>query len=145
MTINSINSQTFYNPAMQLLQPPPDKKGGPSFEEVVSQRDANGDGKLSIDEVSISEEAFAKADANGDGVIDQTEFESGGNKIIGDDLRAQGPSSTPPESGTGNFEDVESMTGSSVYQWLQSIIQSSSSTSDKGTIGRILGGLNVIA
>jgi len=100
MMISTLNSQAFCSAAMQLFQSPPDNRGGPSFEEVVSRHDADGDGKLSIDEVSISEEAFAKADANGDGVIDQTEFDDGGNKIIGDDLRSQDefpPMGPPPE------------------------------------------------
>ena len=144
--ISTLNSQAFYSSAMQLFQSPPDNRGGPSFEEIVSRHDADGDGKLSIYEVNISEEAFAKADANGDGVIDQTEFDDGGNKIIGDDLRSQEQSSIPPESGTGNLEDVESLTGLSVYQWIQSILQNSSSESDPAsTIVNLLGSLNTIA
>ncbi len=71
--------------------PPPQAggKGGPSFEEVLQSKDADSDSSLSIDELDISEEAFEKADLNKDGIIDQSEFESGGNRIIGDDLHAQ--------------------------------------------------------
>ena len=91
--------------------PPPQAggKGGPSFEDVLQSKDADSDSSLSIDEIDISEEAFASADLNKDGIIDQSEFESGGNRIIGDDLYAQmsegmqsqmGPPS--PLSGLGN-------------------------------------------
>lgn len=71
--------------------PPPQAggKGGPSFEEVLQSKDADSDNSLNIDEIDISEEAFAKADLNEDGIIDESEFESGGNRIIGDDLHAQ--------------------------------------------------------
>jgi len=91
--------------------PPPQAggKGGPSFEEVLQSKDADSDNSLNIDEIDISEEAFDLADLNKDGIIDESEFESGGNRIIGDDLYAQmsegmqsqmGPPS--PLSGLGN-------------------------------------------
>ena len=91
--------------------PPPQAggKGGPSFEDVLQSKDADKDSSLSIDEIGISEEAFAAADLNMDGIIDESEFESGGDRIIGEDLYAQMSEgmqsqmgSPPPLSGQGN-------------------------------------------
>jgi Ca2+-binding EF-hand superfamily protein len=46
-------------------------------ERMIQNRDVDGDGALSVDEMGISEEAFAKLDANEDGLLDQSELESG--------------------------------------------------------------------
>ncbi|MCP4716301.1 MAG: EF-hand domain-containing protein [Deltaproteobacteria bacterium] len=81
--------------------PPPQAggRGGPSFEEVLQNKDVDGDNALSIDEISISEEAFDKADLNKDGIVDRSEFESGSDRVIGDDLFAQRPEGTQPQMG----------------------------------------------
>lgn len=124
----------------------------PSFSEVLSQWDTNGDGTLSIDELGASEEAFGQADTNEDGVIDESEFDSGGNKIIGDDLRAQGgppPMGPPPESSSTTAttdSSSSSLTGSSLYEYLlQSMYQNSSSTTDDSSLTSLLSSINVMA
>jgi len=49
----------------------------PRTQRIMQDKDADGDGALSVDEMGISEEAFAKLDANEDGLLDQSELESG--------------------------------------------------------------------
>jgi Ca2+-binding EF-hand superfamily protein len=49
----------------------------PITQRIIQDKDADGDGALSVDEMGISEEAFAKLDANEDGLLDQSELESG--------------------------------------------------------------------
>ncbi len=50
----------------------------PSLEDMINRliqdKDEDGSGGLSIDELSISEEAFAQADADGNGQLDSEEL-----------------------------------------------------------------------
>ena len=60
-------------------QPPrgPGKGGPPSFDTLLNAFDANGDGKLSKDEVPPRVwMRLGQADANGDGVVTQAEFDA---------------------------------------------------------------------
>jgi len=127
------------------MGPPPPQGGEPSFAEVLSQWDADGDSALSIDELGASETAFAEADSNDDGVIDQTEFDSGGNKILGDDLRSRGPQGPPPQASTDESASGSgSSSGASAYQYLQNLFQSE--TADTSRYSSILmSSLNMIA
>lgn len=59
-------------------QPPrgPGKGGPPSFGTLLNAFDADGDGKLSQDEVPPRVwMRLGRADANGDGVVTKTEFD----------------------------------------------------------------------
>ena len=130
------------------MGPPPGGGGEPSFEEVLSQWDTNGDGVLSIDELGASEEAFAEADTNSDGVIDQTEFDSGSDKIIGDDLRAQGGSPGIPTDSEAETDSTRSgsLTASSAYQYIQNLLQSDTSETDMySLLSSLAGSLNLVA
>ena len=57
-------------------------------QRVLQDKDTDGDGVLSVDEMGISEEAFAKLDVNEDDMIDQSELESGLREVT-EALRAQ--------------------------------------------------------
>ena len=46
------------------------------YEKILSSKDQDDDGALSISELDISEEAFAALDTNEDGVINSEEFEA---------------------------------------------------------------------
>ncbi len=78
MNVSQIDS--FNSPVNgSIPHPPPLRRHDlpkPTFEQVLQDKDTDGDGVLSIDEVNISDDAYAKLDANEDSVIDQDEFKS---------------------------------------------------------------------
>ena len=81
-------------------------------EGLLSMKDADGDGYLSTDEVTLSEELFASADADGDGVLSSSEI-ADNMESIGEELRANGemPPPPPPPSMTEDSDDLAAMTG----------------------------------
>jgi Ca2+-binding EF-hand superfamily protein len=61
-------------------------KPAPDFEKVFKRKDANGDGKLTIDEfktgmkdkaLANADKRFKRVDANGDGAVSLDEFKAG--------------------------------------------------------------------
>lgn len=73
--------------------------GGPSFEDMASRlmthKDADSSGTLSMDEISISEEAFAAADTDENGELNLDELIDYGPEMK-DALRSQGMGRRPP-------------------------------------------------
>jgi len=126
MMIDGVNTQSVQFDSSVRPPPPPGGAGGPSFDNVLSTFDSDSDGGLSIDELSISEEAFALADANEDGVVDRAEFESGGAQAIGDDLKAQG--TMPPRPPAGFSGEAR---GASAYQSTQDLLYESLANGDE--------------
>ena len=75
-------------------------RGGPSR---LMQRDANGDGKLSIEEIPPPmQERFEQMDANGDGFLDQQEISALGG-------RRGGPRGGPGSGGPGGGDRAARM------------------------------------
>jgi len=64
--------------------------------DIISERDADGDGLLSMDEVKMSEELFKKADQNGDGLLDKNELADLAAKAS-----SHGPEASKKGGGTG--------------------------------------------
>ncbi len=71
------------------LAGPGGMRGGPPIDKIMQNKDADGSGSLSIDEVKFSEKAFAKIDANEDGQLNTEELQAG-REVIKEDLQAQG-------------------------------------------------------
>lgn len=55
-------------------QPPPPPSAADSSESVVDDRDTNGDGVLSAEELAVSDKLFGQIDADGDGFVSQDEL-----------------------------------------------------------------------
>ncbi len=122
------------------MQPPGERGGGPSFDDVLGKVDSDGDSALSSDELHISEEAFDAADLNKDGVVDQDEFESGGAKIIGEDLMAQGklPPMGPPPEGMSGIKGPGGSHGASIYESLMEALERDSDSSEDSDMYELL-------
>ncbi len=55
---------------MQMMRPPTRMQGGNPTENVnslIQDRDTDGNGSLSVDEIGVSEEVFGHIDSDGDG------------------------------------------------------------------------------
>jgi len=64
------------NQASTPQRPSGQRQGAPTYAQLVSEMDANKDGKLSKSEVKGPlQNDFAKIDLDGDGFISQTEFD----------------------------------------------------------------------
>jgi len=74
ITYSALNLVTKPKPLLELIGQTVVSGDGPSIPKVVEVFDANGDGKLDIDEAPLPMRAhFKTLDSNGDGAIDQDE------------------------------------------------------------------------
>ena len=78
---------------------------------LLQMKDTDGDGNLSFDEISLSEELFDSADTNGDGLLDGSEI-ADNMESIGQELMANGEMPPPPPPAmTEDTDAIASMTG----------------------------------
>lgn len=81
MDVSSVSSYADVYQMSQMEKP----QARPSLEEMtarlIEDKDTDGNGSLSIDELSISEEAFAQADTDGNGQLDSEELTASAETI----------------------------------------------------------------
>ena len=70
MSINAIDSSI--SSMMRMPPPPPDP--GKMVSDIISAKDTDGDGALTIEETGLSEELFSQIDTDGDGLATQEEL-----------------------------------------------------------------------
>jgi Ca2+-binding EF-hand superfamily protein len=110
-------------------------------ETIMSMKDADGDGKLSAEELGATAEQLAKLDADGDGVLSQSEL-TAGLKAEREAMLAESGAVMPPPpageaSGTGSATTPSSMDSASMDALMQSMFNSSSATSASDGTGAV--------
>lgn len=149
-----------------IAQPGGGRQGGPpdpeQFIARMMQRDANGDGKLSRDELpgQFAERMFETGDANGDGFLDKEELqkafesfrqqrEAGGGRGFGGERPGAGAPGEPgvrPNAGGGmgaalSFDDGMQMAGRAMRQLRRSQFNDDSRLADLRLIQQVQAGL----
>lgn len=128
------------------------RQGGPppspeQFVERMMQRDANGDGKLSRDELPgpFADRMFESNDANGDGFLDKDELmkvaESFGQRGAGRQGFTPGQPAGAPDAGPASYDDGMKLAGRALRQLRRSSFADDSRVNDLRQIQMLQDGL----
>jgi Ca2+-binding EF-hand superfamily protein len=113
-------------------------------ERLIQDKDADGDGALSVDEMGISEEAFAKLDVNEDELLDQSELASGPGEL-GTILKAETDNEMSQTMGDmPSVDKLQSLNSAFMNSYLQ--VQSMTQNSENNSnLSAVKNGVNFIA